>query len=154
MTEEAHDNSTSTVVHVIDDSMNIASVLRSHGVPVTPVYPYDTHAHQKTLADIVSGGVMGVIVDLSGPPDIAKNSNSSRSRKAESRVKPRREDVRKQASVHAYITNVMMSVLASKGFVIMMASSRIYAWDYKFVIFTIGACSLTCLLYTSPSPRD
>ena len=62
LTEEAYLNSTSTVVYVIDDSMDISSVLRSHGIPVTPINPYDTHSYTSTFKQVTTGGIMGMCV--------------------------------------------------------------------------------------------
>jgi hypothetical protein len=87
--------STSTVIYMINDYLEIASVFRSHGFTIRTIYPDDMHSRHEVLANITEGGVMGVILGLIGPKGTAPEINANRNRKKEKHAR-RDHDARKQ----------------------------------------------------------
>ena len=67
LAQELLNKSVGTTVYVINDFLEVATVFRSSGLPVRRIYPTDTHSRHEVLVNITEGGVMAVIVGLSGP---------------------------------------------------------------------------------------
>ena len=112
LTQELLNKSAGTTVYVINDFLDVSSVFRSSGIPVRLIYPSDSHSRHEVLVNITEGGVMGVVVGLSGPSSTALDLNQSRSRKRKD-AHPKRNrdaDTRRIANDHASLSETMMTV--------------------------------------------
>ena len=125
--------STSTVIYLVNDYLEIASTFRSNGMTIRNVYPDDAQSRHEILTNITQGGVMGVIIGLKGPQGTAKDVNASRRRHTKNIQQDRDGDTRRQARVHAYLAEIIQAIQACDGFIILMASPRNNAWQYFFV---------------------
>ena len=137
------EKSSSTIMYMINDHIEVSSIFRSCSIPVHNVYIRDAPSHDNVLTTITEGGVMGIMVGLSGFGDPAQDSHKLRSfrKKPEggSRQKRREDDTRNRSRLHAQLMEIMMTVLSCGGFVIMFASPRNDAWNYNFVRQLLGA---------------
>ena len=84
MTFEMLEKSASTTMYMINDHINVSSIFRSYSIPIHNVYVRDAPSHDNVMTTITEGGVMGIMVGLSGVGDLAQDSNETR----QSRKKP------------------------------------------------------------------
>ena len=135
--------SSGTTIYLINDYLEIASVFRSHGLTVRTIYLADSHSRHEVLVNITEGGVMGVIIGFAGPGGKASDMNTNRQRNKQSAQRERDNDTRRQSTLHACLSEIIMTIRACNGFVVMMASPNNNAWNYVFVRSILGTMDFT-----------
>ena len=78
--------------------------------------------------------IMGALIGLQGPTAPAVIANQARARNDERKQDGRRhDDTRRAARQHAYLLEIMMTIQAFKGFLVLHASARNDIWKFNSV---------------------
>ena len=125
MTSSQLAGSSGNTILVVDDSLDISSTLRSCNFPVRAVSLNDPHVRHEVLANVVEGTIMGAIVCLKGPAASARAANMANARDNNRKAMGSRDQgTRTKAIEHAFLLELMMTIHACDGFLVLTASAR------------------------------